>query len=338
MRSLFSNLLNPLYKSGIIILLCCFCFIHTSAQDAKVTAKLDSSSILIGQQAKLTLSIQYKVNTNTRIKIQWPEIHDTIRKEIEVVNQTKIDTVIPDKNDPFTFLQTKTVYLTSFDSGYWAIPPFKFIVNGDTNGVFTDALLLSVSTVDVDTTLAIKDIKQPFTATYSWIDWLKDHKLLVTGILLGILVLCLIIYFILKHMRKEPPVVVEKIIKIPPHVTALEKLEKLKNEKLWQEGKLKQYHISLTDIIREYIENRFKIQALEQTTEEILFGFRNVAIDAESKEKLRQLLLLGDLVKFAKEQPLPNENELSLSNAFDFINGTKREEEELSANPSQQTN
>ena len=114
--------------------------------------------------------------------------------------------------------------------------------------------------------------------------------------------------------------------KIPAHVIAFGKLEVLKNEKLWQEGKLKQYHSSVTDIIREYIENRYKIQALEQTTEEILWSFRNVAIDEESKTKLKRTLVLADLVKFAKEIPLPNENEMSLTNSYDFINGTKREE------------
>jgi hypothetical protein len=87
------------------------------------------------------------------------------------------------------------------------------------------------------------------------------------------------------------------------------------------------YHSRLTDILREYIENRFKIQAMEQTTDEILFGFRNAAVDEESKHKLKQVLSLADLVKFAKEQPLPNENESSLSNVYDFIHGTKREEE-----------
>ena len=90
---------------------------------------------------------------------------------------------------------------------------------------------------------------------------------------------------------------------------------------------MKQYHSKLTDILREYLENRFKIQALEQTTEEILFGMRNVAVDEESKAKLKRILILADLVKFAKEHPLPNENELSLNNTYDFINGTKREEE-----------
>ena len=79
------------------------------------------------------------------------------------------------------------------------------------------------------------------------------------------------------------------------------------------------------DEINEFIENRFKIQALEQTTDEILYGFRNVSIDEDSRLKLKQLLILSDLVKFAKEQPLPNENELSLSNAYDFVKGTMRE-------------
>ncbi|MES1221412.1 MAG: hypothetical protein ABUT20_38280, partial [Bacteroidota bacterium] len=319
---------SSIFFKILFVMLFGYCYTSTlSAQNIKVRAELDSSSIKIGQQTKLTLSIQYKVNTDDRIKIQWPAIGDTLRKEIEVVGQSKIDTVIPDKDDPFTFLQTKTVYITSFDSGYWAVTPFKFVVNSDTAGIYTDALLLSVSTVEVDTTQAIKDIKNPYEINYSWIDWIKDHKLEVGGVLLGIILLCLIIWLILRSRKKQPPVVEEKVIRIPAHIIAFEKLEKLKNDKLWQEGKLKQYHIALTDIIREYIENRFKIPAMEQTTEEILSGFKSVAIDAESKEKLRQLLLLGDLVKFAKEQPLPTENEMSLTNAYDFINGTKREEE-----------
>ncbi len=338
MRRRLSYLTGLLYKITFAVLFYYCCTSSLSAQNTadhniKVNAELDSSSIRIGQQAKLTLSIRYKVDTDDRIKIKWPAIGDTLRKEVEVVRQSKIDTIIPDKDDPFTFVQTKAIYVTSFDSGYWAVPPFKFIVNGDTAGIYTDALLLTVSTVQVDTTQAIKDIKSPYAINYSWLDWIKDHKLEVAAVLFGILIISLLILFIIKSRKKQPPVVVEKVIKIPPHIIAFEKLEKLKNDKLWQEGKLKHYHIALTDIIREYIENRFKIPALEQTTDEILSGFRSVAIDAESKEKLRQLLLLGDLVKFAKEQPLPTENEMSMSNAFDFINGTKREEETETVSP-----
>lgn len=296
------------------------------AQEIKATATLDSNSIKIGQQVKLRLDIEYRVDNGKQIKIQWPQFADTIRKEIEIVNQSKIDTIIPDKNDPYKFIQSKTLYITSFDSGYWAIPPFNFTVNGDSNSTKTEALLLSVGSVAVDTTLAIKDIKPPFEENYTWLDWIKDHMYVVYGSLVAILVIILVIYLIRKYRKIPPPSVIVEAPKIPAHILAFGKLEQLKNEKLWQEGKFKQYHIALSDIIREYIENRFNIQALEQTTDEILLSFRNVAIDNESMAKLKQILILADLVKFAKEHPLPNENELSMANSYDFINGTKREE------------
>ena len=297
------------------------------AQEIKATATLDSNSILIGQQRKLQLSVEYRADKGQHIAVHFPEVCDTLRKEVEVVSQSKIDTVVS-KNDPFLFRLTKTLYITSFDSGYWAVPPFRFTVNSDTNAVLTDALLLQVSTVAVDTTQAIKDIKGIYAQSYTFMDWLKDHMYAVYITLAAILVILLSIYFIRRYMKRPAPVVVVEAPKVAAHIVALGKLEQLRSEKLWQEGKIKLYYSSLTDILREYIENRFKIQALEQTTEEILYGFRNVAIDEESKMKLKQVLVLADLVKFAKEQPVAAENEQSISNVYDFVNGTKKEEEE----------
>ncbi|MES2592291.1 MAG: hypothetical protein V4608_10430 [Bacteroidota bacterium] len=314
------------FTSAITIVMLLLCSYVSKAQDIKATAKLDTTSIRIGQQVKLKLSVEYRVDNGQQVKIQWPEVADTIRKEVEVIGQSKVDTIIPDKNNPFQFIQTKTLYVTSFDSGYWAIPPFKFVINADTNGVFTESLLLEVGTVAVDTTLAIRGIKPPYDESYTWLDWIKDNMIVVYGALIAILVTLIIIYLIKRFKKKKPEVVEVEAPKIPAHIIAFEKLDKLKNEKLWQEGKLKLYHSSLSEIVREYIENRFKIQALEQTTDEIIYGFRNVAIDDESKMKLKQVLILADLVKFAKEQPLPNENEMSLTNAYDFVNGTKKEE------------
>lgn len=296
-----------------------------SAQEIKVSASIDSNSIVIGQQTRLRLKLQF--NDPKKVKVIFPEVQDTIRKEVEVIAQSKVDTLTSDKS-PFKFTLYQDLLITSFDSGYWAIPPFKFNVHlNDTNSLYTEPLLLQVSTVAVDTTQAIKEIKAPYQVDYTWIDWLKDNMYVVYGGLI-LIVLIVIIILLIRYLRKVPPkVIVVEAPKIPAHIIALEKIEKLKSEKLWQEGKLKLYHSKLTGILREYIENRFKIPAMEQTTDEILFGFRNVAIDNESIGKLKQVLLLADLVKFAKEHPLPNENELSMSNAVDFINGTKKEEE-----------
>lgn len=296
------------------------------AQDVKATARLDSNAILIGQQRRLELSVEYRADKGKHISVRFPEVADTIRKEVEVVSQTRIDTVI-DKEDPFKFTLTKTLYITSFDSGYWAMAPFRFIVNNDTAGIYTEPLLLQVSTVPVDTTQAIRDIKGTYAQTYTFMDWLKDHMYVVYISLAAILVIIIAIWLIRRYARKQPEVVIAEAPKVPPHIIALGKLEQLKGEKLWQEGKIKLYYSSLTDILREYIENRFRIPALEQTTDEILYGFRNVAIDDISKMKLKQVLALADLVKFAKEQPVGTENEQSIENVYDFVNGTKQEEE-----------
>jgi len=297
---------------------------HAVAQDVKVKAEIDTNVILIGQQAKLKLTVAYRVDGGKNMKVKFPELTDTIRKEIEIAEQSKIDSVF-DKNDIYSLTLTQSYLITSFDSGYWAIPPFKFIVNNDTTGVYTDPLLLQVTAVSVDTTQAIKDIKPPFETDYTLWDWLKDNMYIVYIVLATVALVILVIYFSRKFAKKKPLVVIEKP-KIPPHIIALEKLEKIKTQNLWQQGKLKLYYSSVTDTVREYIEERYKIQALEQTTAEILYGFRNIAVDDESLSKLKHLLKLSDLVKFAKENPLPTENEQSLQYAFDFINGTKQED------------
>ena len=61
---------------------------------------------------------------------------------------------------------------------------------------------------------------------------------------------------------------------------------------------------------------------IEQTTDEILFSFRSIGISDDLKSKLKQMLILADMAKFAKLIPIPTENEMSLQNAFDFVNET----------------
>lgn len=293
-----------------------------NAQEIKVAAKIDSNLIRIGEQVQLKLTVSYRGDKGD-LKIQWPTLTDTIVDKVEIVNISKIDTTIPDRNEPLNFVQLQKITITSFDSGFYALPPFKFFVNGDTAHPYeTDALLLQVNNVPVDTTQAIKDIKPPLYEPFSWRE-LIPYTYWVIGVIAAILA---IVYFVKKLTAKKTVFVKKTAPKIPPHILALDELKKLREEKLWQEGRIKQYHSRVTDILRLYIEGRFKIQALEQTSDEIMASFKSVLIDEESKSKIKQIFLLADLVKFAKEQPVPSENELSMSNAFDFVNGTLREE------------
>ncbi len=103
-------------------------------------------------------------------------------------------------------------------------------------------------------------------------------------------------------------------------------LDEIKVQKLWQQGKEKEYHSQVSDVIRKYIEERFDIYAMEMTSDQIFRRMRGMSDADFVFDKLKQLLLLADLVKFAKYHPLPEENELSMMDAYLFVNGTKKEE------------
>lgn len=294
----------------------------------EVHAVIDSSTIRIGQQTKLDIYVKYDANAQKDLNVLWPLIEDTIKKEIEVLNVSKIDTTIPDKNKPNIVQQHLQLTITSFDSGAYYIAPFKFVINKDTaNPLLTEPLHLVVNTVPTDTSLAkIKDIKPVFDEPFDW-RWYLPYAYWSLGILALIIILIIII---VKLSRKQKTIVVqEPVIVIPPHIKALEALEKIKQDAVWKDNRTKEYYSSIADTVRLYIEERFKINALELTSDEILHIFKSQVVDTESKNKLHQILTLSDFVKFAKQIPIEAEHTLTLNNAFDFVNGTKRDEETM---------
>jgi hypothetical protein len=287
------------------------------------SATLDTNRIRIGEQIKLELKINYDKNRINK-KIVWPSVNDTIRKEIDVISKTNPKEIPSKEKSSATFVQT--LQLTSFDSGFWVIPPFKFKVEGDSNAIAeTEALLIEVQTVPTDTAEAsIKDIKPIMEEKWDWRAYLP---LLYWGIgILAILTLAVYIGYRYAKSRKKKPEI--KVIPgEPPHVTALRELNAVKETKIWKEGKFKEYYTSITEILRRYLEGRFGVAAMELTTEEIIQVMRSLVIDEESKRKMKQLLELSDYVKFAKATPIEIENDLTLQNAYDFVNGTCRNEE-----------
>lgn len=303
-------------KKLVYISLLFFTFISATitGQNVAIKAILDTNYLLIGEQTHLHFIATYS-NQNTQVT--FPTFSDTIIKEIEVLSQSKIDSSEQDENGLYS--QSLSLLITSFDSGYYVIPPYPILINNDT--IETDALLLEVQSVEVDTSAAIFDIKQPLPEPFSIIDWLKDNWIWLTAILLA----ALGIYFLIRYLKREKPIETQEkpTPKIPAHILALQQLKELQEKQLWQNGKIKAYHSEISEILRTYIEERYKVNALEETTAEIMFGLRLHQIPEEVKMKLSQTLTLADLVKFAKEQPLPQENENSLVFAMTFVEATK---------------
>jgi hypothetical protein len=247
---------------------------------------------------------------------------------VEILSRSTIDTVIQGKNQ---FIELNQHFLiTAFDSGFYAIPPvlFAYKMPGDTSifHIETDPILLSVYTVDVDTTMAIKPIKAPLKVPITFMEILPY---LIIYVLLGILIPG---WYYFRKRKKTPEGIIIRKPKVPPHITALESLKRLKREKLWQSGKIKEYHSLLTEIVRIYIEDRFHIPAIEMTTPEILDGISKLSLRDELVIELSNILELADLVKFAKAQPLPDEHAECMDKAVDFVEQTLPEIATLESN------
>ncbi|MFI5219428.1 MAG: hypothetical protein ACHQNT_08050 [Bacteroidia bacterium] len=309
-----------LKRFNFFLILFVFAFADSIGQPFSVRASIDSNVILIGKQVKLTLELTQQHSS----KIQWAAIPDTIGK-VEVIEKSKIDSVL--SSDSISIIKRQHLLLTCFDSGYYVIPPFRFtdLSNTDTltNFAETQPLLLTVNTLAVDTTRAIKDIKAPVIVPLSWQDFLPwlIGLLLLVAIIIGVL-------YLRKRFKKKPVVAFEKP-KRPAHEIALEELKKLEEEKLWQQGNFKYYHTRLTDIIRIYLWHRYDLDAMEMTSDEILSSTTVKGFPAEIFEKLKFMLTLADLVKFAKAIPVASENEQCLANGYDLIFATKFSELKL---------
>ncbi len=289
------------------------------AQRIKPGVELDKDRILIGQQAHILLSVGYPKDQQAPM-IGWPAVADTITGRIDVVADDGIDTVLTDPNDPGFSKQTRTLTITSWDSGYWAVPPFVFVINGDT--METRAMLLTVNSVEVDTTAAIKDIKEIYEVPYGWMDWLRENWPWVAGGVAATAAIAAVVIMLIRRARRPKQAVVAAEPEKPLHVRTLLALEEVDKKKLWQQGLVKEHHSAVTDILRGYIEERFQVPALESTTDDLLSILRMSSMGAGQREQLANLLRMADMVKFAKWTPLPTENEQLLAGAIKLVQQT----------------
>ena len=302
-----------------------------SAQRTSVRATVEPSEIVIGQQALIDL----QVITPKERAIAFPVYEKEIVPGIEVLTMLKPDTAIANNVMTLNFRYV----VTSFDSTLYNIPAMPVFDGKDT--IYSNSFGLKVtSPVLKDSTVAyleklkaketdsidfeqlqLNDIKPvqkpPFVWTdYLWILWI------VFGIVLLVALIMAVVYFVLKKKKKgyffTPPEV------LAPHVRAIQALDKIKAEKLAQQnGREKEFYTKVTDILRYYMYERYGMNAMEMTSGEILNEIRKYSEADSVYENLKQILSISDLVKFAKYQPYPDENDLSIMNAYFFINQTR---------------
>jgi hypothetical protein len=195
---------------------------------------------------------------------------------------------------------------------------------GGVDSVLSNDIPVFVSTLPVDTTRPFKPIKAPLAVPFSWREFLPY---IIGAILILILLIALFVLY-LRYQKQKPVTPARALPKDPAHIWARKELKKLEDEKLWQKGQVKLYYSRLTDILRLYLEYRFKWLALESTTEEIEADIDNYNMKEKAKENLLKILRTADLVKFAKMLPDPENNINAMESAGKFIDFTEPKEEE----------
>jgi len=278
---------------------------------------IEVPEILIGEQALLHVT----VTSDKGKQLIIPIPQEQVTEGIEVLSLSKLDTTdIKNNRQTIKF----DVLITSFEPDtLFLLPPFVAIDGNDT--IYSNQVALKVTAPEVnlarpDEYYDIKNVwKPPFV--------LADYYGLSFGILFVLLLIAAAWYFYPK-LRRSPQKAesVKAEPSLPPHVQAIKELREIRERKLWQQGRSKEYYTEVTDTLRRYISARYGESAMERTSSEILEIMRNEEPgNKEVYDTLKQILQLSDFVKFAKLNPLPDENELSMFNANLFVDKTKQE-------------
>jgi hypothetical protein len=284
---------------------------------------------MLGDQTDMHLQVTHEASE----RVEWPVFGETLQEGIEIVDRTAVDsTTLPDGR-----VQLKQdLMLTSFKDSLFSISPIAVVSGEDT--FWSDPMALNViQPFEVDSALAITDIKDIERAPIWWWGIIRWILLALAAFLLVDLAFWLWKWWEKNHQPEAAPV--EPELLRPADEVALEKLDEIKAQKIWKDGKVKEYQTELTDVVREYISRRFNVQSTEKTSDETLRELKPLLMSASLNdgmsatsslndgkalyERLKKMLQLADLVKFAKWHTTPDENEQALTTAYEFVNETK---------------
>ncbi|MDR3127458.1 MAG: hypothetical protein LBU08_03205 [Tannerellaceae bacterium] len=277
---------------------------------------VEPGEILIGEQA--TLRLRLTQLPGKVVQLLLPE--DTLMAGVEIVEVGVWDS---SEVDGLLTLERQVV-ITSFDSSLYLLPAIRAVEGGDT--LWSNRVALKVSNVpgvDVEHPETFFDLKALWLPPFVWQDYL-----VWLWSLLALLALGGGGWYVWKRWRAHKPLLPEKETpRLPPHERAFEALAEIKQQKLWQQGKHKEYYTGVTDTLRYYIWERFGIEAMEKTSGEILGDLRGEQSASGVYADLADILTMADLVKFAKNTPLADENDSCMSKAYLFVEETKKKDE-----------
>lgn len=297
-------------KKIIVLLLLTFTNLFYS-QGISIKSSTDKQKYLIGDYIFYSIEMSYP----EEYKLSIPKIQDSI-KQLEYLKSEK---PLKEKKENKIFFNQKFVF-SKYEPDTITIPQIKIeLVEKSTNKkvlVSTSEIVVFITAYDVKDSKDIVDVKPPVKVPFDW--WFVFYIALISLVIISAM------FFVWKKWIKQKikPELDKKII-LPPDIIALNNLSELENKRLWQQGKIKEFHTEITSIIRKYFEDAFLFNALEMTSTEIIDEIKKNERLKVIENILDKFFQNADMVKFAKFQPLPSVNEEMLVQAYEIINKTR---------------
>lgn len=286
-----------------------------AAGRSQIKASLDSLQLTMGQQTIARVDIVKGADAPSELLVD----KNAFPAQVEIIDWLEGDTT--DIGNGLVEIN-RGLLIQSFDSGVYTIPPFLLVSGPDT--IRSNSLSLKVNPVDVTALTDIHPIADVAEFDSKWYDWLPDW---ITDywvyILLGLLIIAGGVCAYLIMSKKVNVTILPQKKRLPPDQIAFNRLNALKEAQLWEKGQEKEYYTRLIDILRDYLQERFGINAMEMTSSQILKALRANEETRLSHSRMERVVEIADFVKFAKVRPLPDDNVRAFSDAMQFVEETR---------------
>lgn len=291
-----------------------------------VSARLDSVKMLMGNVTAVNIEVVQDENVKGAfplLKLAAEKGRATVAGDsVEIGAPVSIDTV---KVGSGRLQINYVVPVQAFDSGTYVLPPLWFVAGRDSAASAPLNLqIVPVKALATDTISPMAGVVEGKGATImdSVPDWLYYYWWVILLVLLLASGAC----WYISRRKAAKPLVPKPVKVIDPAEEALASLKNLKERKLWEQGREKEYFTDLTDILRRYLVRRFDINAMEMTSSQIIRALSESDAN-RSRDFVRRVLDMADFVKFAKVRPLPADNVKAYNDAYDFVTETAKKPE-----------
>lgn len=314
--------MKGIFSKYIALLLLILSFGLNASAQVKVTASLDSATVLMGRIDTLRLFVDRDVARQGVFPL-FNKLsaggYVTLLNDTVEIGAPRMDTI---KREGNRITERLVMPVQVFDSGRYTLPPFIYLTADDSIESNTvDLEVIPVKVGENDAIADYNDVADPSDKSF-W-DWMPDwlYDLWWLWILL-IAAIAAAIYFGRKYRRTGKFITLPEKPQPKPWTIALQRLESLKEKNLWENGMEKEYFTDLTDILRDYLSQRFGINAMEMTSRQIMQTLADQQDVREKRDYMRKILDIADFVKFAKVRPLPADNVAAYDNAVNFVKET----------------